>query len=227
MKLAVPALLMLSAAASAQTPREPYRAIGTEPFWALTIDGRTMRLDEPDQPPLTVTAPPPRPSFNGRRYVTPRMMVDITRAPCSDGMSDRRYPEHVTVMVGRRTLRGCGGAPADAPAVRYGLEGRAWAITAVHGRPISHEGAEMRFENGRLTGSAGCNRFSADYTLTRDTLRVGFVRATRMACPDPAMTAENRVLAAFAQPIRVRWIGRRTVMLVAHEGTITLRRPER
>ena len=80
MKLAAATLLMLSAAASAQTPGEPYRALGTEPFWALTIDGRTMRLDEPDAPPLTVSAPAPRPSFNGRRYVAGRMMVDITSA---------------------------------------------------------------------------------------------------------------------------------------------------
>jgi heat shock protein HslJ/uncharacterized membrane protein len=225
MKLAAPALLMLAATASAQTPDEPYRALGTEPFWALTIDGRTMRLDEPGVPPLTVSAPPPRPSFNGRRYVTRRMMVDINAAPCSDGMSDRRYPERVTVMVGRRTLRGCGGLPiGDAPVAGTRLEGAPWAIAIIGGRPVTHEGAEMRFEGGRLTGSAGCNRFSAHYTLNRGTLRVGFVRATRMACPEPAMTAENRVLAILAQPMRVRLTGRRTVMLVTEGGGITLRR---
>lgn len=226
MKLALPALLMISAGASAQTPAEPYRALGTEPFWSLTIDGQTMRLDQPDVQPIVTTAPRPRPSYNGRQYVTRTMKVVVTTGPCSDGMSERRYPERVTVDVGGRVLRGCGGVPVGTRVVRSWLEGAPWAITAIGGRRVSHDGAELRFDGERLTGSAGCNRLAAPYTVDRDTLRVGFVRATRMACPGPAMAAEERLVAMFAEPIRVRWMGRRTVMLVSRSGGITLQRRE-
>lgn len=106
------ALSLVAGRASAQKA-ESYRAIGTEPFWSLTIGRDVMRLEELERPPVAVRTPGARPSFNGRRYVTRRMAVDVTRARCSDGMSDRVYPDTVTVTIGRRILRGCGGLALD------------------------------------------------------------------------------------------------------------------
>ena len=227
MKLAIAALLLLPAAATAQTPADPYRALGTEPFWGLTIDGRTMRLDRPDEQPRVVPAPVPRPTFNGRRYEARTMTVDVTVAPCSDGMSDRRYSERVTVTVGRQTLRGCGGAATGISVVGQQLEGRGWTIVAIDGRRVVLDGAELRFQGGTLAGSAGCNRLSASYRLSGETLRVGLVRATRMACAEPVMASENRVLAALAQPLRIRWVGRETVVLASRRGGLVLSRIRR
>jgi len=53
-------------------------------------------------------------------------------------------------------------------------------------RPPSGRPVTMRFDSGsrRAAGSAGCNRYSAAYTLRGEGLTFGPAAATRMACPD-------------------------------------------
>src|SRR3954471_17152952 len=113
--LVAPALV-LAAPPRAAPGDAPDRALGTEPGWTLTIEHGLIRyVGDYGRTRVTTTAPEARPSFNGRRYVTPRITIDITRAPCNDGMSDRQFAERVMVTVGRRTVRGCGGDPTLAP----------------------------------------------------------------------------------------------------------------
>ena len=85
---------------------ESYRALGTEPFWSVAIEGGQMRFETPEGG-FTVPAPAPRPSFNGHRWATPRLTVDVTHGECSDGMSDRRFADTVLVVADGRELRGC------------------------------------------------------------------------------------------------------------------------
>src|SRR3546814_17702145 len=102
-----------------------------------------------------VEAPTPdaRPTFNGRRYETRQMTVDITRTPCSDGMSDRRYPDTVRVTTRRGTARGCGGLSNDRPGPGASLAGTSWTIAAIDGRP----GGPAR-PIGRALGGEGGGR---------------------------------------------------------------------
>jgi heat shock protein HslJ len=54
------------------------------------------------------------------------------------------------------------------------------------------------FEDGRMTGLAGCNRYVATLTPSEgNALELGPVVATRMACEEPAMSAETRYLRAL------------------------------
>ena len=58
----------------------------------------------------------------------------------------------------------------------------------------------LRLEDGRLSGSSGCNRYSSDVKpggLPR-TIVLGPVAGTRMACPEPAMAVEDRFLRQLA-----------------------------
>ena len=107
------AFALLCTTACATTPPGPatetYRATGTEPFWSVTIANGRMTYEAADGPTLTLPRPEPRTSFNGHRYETSRLTIDVTHAECSDGMSDRRYPDRVMVMVDGKTLHGCGG----------------------------------------------------------------------------------------------------------------------
>jgi heat shock protein HslJ len=49
----------------------------------------------------------------------------------------------------------------------------------------------VQFETGgQISGSAGCNRFFGNYELLDEKLAVGPLGATRMACPEPAMSFE-------------------------------------
>src|SRR6185295_13068324 len=56
-----------------------------------------------------------------------------------------------------------------------------------------------QFMNGSVTGSTGCNRFTAPYTLDGGTLEIGEVASTRMACAPPADTVEREYVAALGQ----------------------------
>jgi len=94
------------------TPNPPgsaYRALGTEPFWGLTIDERQMVFTQPDAQPVAQPTPKVIVGFAGEIYQTPRLNVNIVHAKCSDGMSDRTYPDKVQVAVDGRRFNGCGG----------------------------------------------------------------------------------------------------------------------
>ena len=92
-------------------PTTPYRAIGTEPFWDLTIDRNLVFTDRGNE--RSVTEPTPRAvaTAAGRTYRGRRLAVTIVHAPCSDGMSDRTYPDRVTLTVDGQYYRGCGADP--------------------------------------------------------------------------------------------------------------------
>ena len=51
---------------------------------------------------------------------------------------------------------------------------------------------------GRLSGSSGCNRYFASYSLTDDHLRIGPLGSTRMMCDPDRMAQEDRFLQALA-----------------------------
>jgi heat shock protein HslJ/uncharacterized membrane protein len=199
---------------------ETYRALGNEPFWSVTITDGRMTYESPDGPRFVVPAPPARPSFNGRRYQTDRLTLDITHGECSDGMSDRRYADTAMVIVDRRTMHGCGGeilAPAS-------LVGTAWSIVEIDGDAVSGEAYHLHFDGERLSGRAGCNRFSGPYSQTDGRLTAGAIVATRMACPGPRMDHERRVLQLLGAPVQVDHPDGDTLLLSAPGGTIRLRR---
>ncbi|MCM8731361.1 META domain-containing protein [Hephaestia sp. GCM10023244] len=223
-------------------PRPPasdsYRAIGTEPGWALTIGSRTMRYEgDYGQNVVEVPTPEPRTTTNGRRYQTRQLTVDITRTPCSDGMSDRRYPDTVRVTTRRGTVRGCGGIGNDRPdrpgpggpgRPGAGLSGTSWTIDAIDGRQVRLDRpATVEFtREGRIQGSAGCNRFNGEYQERRDTLLTGKLAVTRMMCQGNAMTVENRFLKILDGPVTTQQRGQ-TLTLSSREGSVTLRKTSR
>jgi uncharacterized membrane protein len=107
---AYPAVTTTAPAEAAETANERYEARGQEPGWRLVIhDGRMDYSGRYGEKKISVPRPEPRPSFNGLRYVTPRLTVDVTYVRCNDAMSGRGYAHQVTVAVGDETVRGCGG----------------------------------------------------------------------------------------------------------------------
>jgi uncharacterized membrane protein len=90
-------------------PAPPYHALGTEPFWTLLIDEHDITFVEPEQQAIKQRTPKVIIGFAGEIYQTPRINVNIVHAQCSDGMSDRVYPDKVQVTVDGRQFNGCGG----------------------------------------------------------------------------------------------------------------------
>jgi len=205
------------------TPGTTYGAAGTEPFWGLTFRGGRMIYEAADQP--SVSAPQPRPTAisAGRRYATPRMIVEITReGRCNDGMSDHYYQETVKIWLGRRAgrpLYGCGGPRVPPPE----LTGSRWQIVSIGGQAVSGDDYFLEFEQDRLSGRAGCNRFSGPYRENRPALSPGAVIATRMACPGPRMEHERRAVRILSAPLSMNFLDGRTLVLGNRAGQIRLR----
>jgi uncharacterized membrane protein len=96
---------------------QPVRALGTEPFWSLDLDGRAMswtnadgasaRADQPDPVIQGTTAKFEAATADGEAF---EVMLIATQ--CSDGMSDRLYPLVAQVKVADRELSGCAASRA-------------------------------------------------------------------------------------------------------------------
>lgn len=203
---------------------ETYRGHGTEPFWDVTIgNGRIVyNTPEPGER-IEVAAPAPRATFNGRRYETVRFTVDITHGRCNDGMGDRYYADTVRVIFPGtdRALEGCGGAtlPPDS------LDDTGWSIRAIDGAALPESDSYiLQFGEGRLHGQAGCNRFSGPYAQAGGTLTPGAVISTRMACPEPAMTHERKVLRLLSGPFAFTYPDGETLLLTGSGVTVRLDR---
>lgn len=197
-------------------PAAAYFALGTEPGWSLEITPGLLNYDgDYGDTKIVVANPGAKPSFNGERYVTPRLTVDVTHGECSDGMSDRRYSDTVTVIAEGKTVKGCGGAilpPTN-------LADTNWTFVSIGGVDVSGDRpTSLQFDGTRLSGSAGCNRISGHYTSDGKRLTAGPLIATRMACPGAAMTQEQAFLALMAKPVSMRFTPEGRLVLVGEGG---------
>ncbi|HUD91895.1 MAG TPA: membrane-like protein [Sphingobium sp.] len=89
-----------------------YRAIGTEPFWAVTVRGSTATLERPDKPSVRY-AVSRHDDAKAIRYLGEGFALTASEGPCSDGMSDSIWSDRVQLSFGEGTLKGCGGERDD------------------------------------------------------------------------------------------------------------------
>lgn len=194
------ALLGFAGCAAMQAPgSEGYRAVGTEPFWSITIADGQISYETPDGPSVPVPAPAPQTIFNGVSYAADRILLTITHAQCSDGMSDNIYADTVVAMVDGVSLRGCGGETLP-PGT---LANSHWQIQEIDGESVFELGYFLEFGPDRISGLAGCNRFSGTYRRDGDSLAAGPLATTRMACAEPGVAHERRVLALLREPLAI------------------------
>jgi hypothetical protein len=101
----------LGACMSAPPPSPaPYHAVGIAADWTLIIDDRYITfIPGPGQQPILAPSVQPIIGFAGEIYETPRINVNIVHGQCSDGRTDRAYPDKVQVTVDGRQHEGCGG----------------------------------------------------------------------------------------------------------------------
>jgi heat shock protein HslJ len=85
----------------------------------------------------------------------------------------------------------------------------AWRGLRLYGRTVPAEiDVHLSFgADGRLQGSAGCNRVSGRYERSDDRLRVASLRATRRQCSDEIMTVERSVFDVLRDARRCRLAG--------------------
>lgn len=88
------------------------RALGNEPFWAVTVTPSEIHFEAPDLAPVTFPPTAPRLQADGRVYETEgagggRMRLELREADCSDGMSDAYYALTASLRLDGRSFEGC------------------------------------------------------------------------------------------------------------------------
>ena len=94
---------------------ETYDARGSRSVWTpgwqvRIVNGRILYAGDNQEQRIEVARPEPVVRPNGHRYVTAQLAVDVAYERCNDALSGAGYEHRVTVTVGQRDVRGCGGA---------------------------------------------------------------------------------------------------------------------
>ena len=80
------------------------------------------------------------------------------------------------------------------------LEGVNWRLSRFGRNELVPEDLVITavFKSGKVTGSAGCNRYFADLKgISPKEISIGLAGTTRMGCPKPVMTMEDRYLSTL------------------------------
>jgi heat shock protein HslJ len=104
---------------------------------------------------------------------------------------------HVLAMIASFIMAGC--ATVDSPGNKNALSGTSWVLSSLHGQPVPpQDPITMHFEQDRIQGSDGCNRYGTSYTATGSQFKAGEnIVSTRMACPEPVMLHAEAFLSAL------------------------------
>ncbi len=97
------------------------------------------------------------------------------------------------------------------------LENTAWVVERLGDRPpVGGTSLTLRFENGRVAGSDGCNRYGAPVSVRGTTLQVSpRGMSTKMACPPAVMQQAEAFQTALRNSRGFRLGGERLRLLAA------------
>jgi heat shock protein HslJ len=119
---------------------------------------------------------------------------------------------------------GGGETPQPTPEAGGSLAGREWSLTSLGGAPAEAgnggKPATLTFSDAgnRVSGFAGCNQLAGTYEAKGDSLRIGPLALTRMACPS-GMELETKFGAALDATRSYRITGNR-LDLVGETGVV-------
>lgn len=127
-------------------------------------------------------------------------------------------------------LTACSSPTPAGPGTAPALDGTSWTVTAVKGTPtIPASPPTMTFAADRVSGTTGCNSYSAGYTSTASGLSFSQAAMTAMACTDePVMAQERAFSTALGTITGARTAGAGLELLdVGQSVVLTLATPPR
>lgn len=201
-------LITLVLAAPAFSADPALLCSGNEPSWGLDL--RTPgqgRFTTPDGTAIVYRGTGSALTFHqetvwrGRAATGRGELVAFVRAgACSDGMSNTIHPYAANVSLpDGRHYRGCCRVATDTAA----LQNATWRLTVLPGQVLPTAPLSVRFAEGRVDGFSGCNQFTGGYRVQGNTLMLGPIAGTLMACPEPAMALEQAFRTAFSGTMRI------------------------
>lgn len=182
---------------ASERPPKPLVAIVHEPSFRLSILGAAMTVVRPGHEPVEIPIAGPSVAADGEVYRGTldgaALTLRIERSTCRDSMTGMPHPATAWLTIGGESHRGCAGDPVDLLTVGE------WLIESVGGEPVADEPpATIEFlPEGRIAGSGGCNRYGGSFALGEGLTIGPNLFSTMMACAEPAMASERRVLDAL------------------------------
>lgn len=212
-----------------------FAAVGNEPFWSLEIDLEKMiefrALDEENGSVLTPVPVGEAPATGeGIVYkvqtVSGDLEVQLIKETCINTMSGREFPYTVTVLKDDMEYKGCGMYLRDSR-----LDGT-WNLDELQGNAINPKDFDrnkpalvISLAEGRVSGSAGCNRITGTLEPIGDRINFGPIAATKMACSN--MGLENRFLKLLSDgELRYKVSEERLELMLGGEVVMVLARGE-
>ena len=86
---------------------DEFNLVGTEPFWSGKIRGQGLTLSRAGQPDVTAANPGVKVKGEVGVWEAGDLVLRLKAEPCSDGMSDRRYPWAARVTLAGEVFNGC------------------------------------------------------------------------------------------------------------------------
>ena len=108
-----------------------------------------------------------------------------------------------------------------------GLEGTSWVATDLDGTlPISEHEPTLKFEDGQISGTTGCNQYGGSYQIDGNSIEFGELFNTEMACVDPAglMDQEQQYLELLRSVNRFELVDGELTLFIDQQAALRLRR---
>ncbi|MFL5538830.1 MAG: META domain-containing protein [Longimicrobiaceae bacterium] len=105
------------------------------------------------------------------------------------------------------------------------MEETTWRLVELGGRPARPAGTDapnLRLDGAqkRAGGDTGCNSFGGGYELSGEALRFGMLAATRRACVDDALNAQEAAYLRALSDTRTWRITGDTLVLSGESGVV-------
>lgn len=197
-----------------------FSARGNEPGWHPEITEKAIIFQAQDGKTISIEpAPTALMTDVGQTYsaVVDGQTFTLTVADmaCSDTMTGMPYPKTVSLVIGGRSLTGCGG---DSASLLHGD----WKIDAIGGKAVVEKSEPtLAFApDGRIHGNGSCNRFFGGFKLSGEGLKLSETGASMMLCDQPLMDQERRLLTAFGAVVRFEMMSPTQLHLLGMDGVL-------
>jgi len=217
------ALTQAAAAPPPTPPALPWHVFGTDPEWTLDIADGHMVFVAKGKAPLSAEAGKPVLGDEGWTWKSGDLTVQSLPLGCQPPASGDRYPDFVSVRVGRLDYMGCGGAklaPED-------LFGTSWEIVEIAGGKVGGANYAIDFVADHFLAYEGCHRVDGGYRQAGGKLTMTVAGHTEGGCGKIAAQCAARFWQILAEPVAIAFADRNHLVLTGKAGTIRLQTPDK
>ena len=121
----------------------------------------------------------------------------------------------VLTAITSMSLVACVASGALPDSQNVSVKNTLWSLVNLSSQAlVPNTSITINFDNDRITGTDGCNRYNALYTLHEDRLNISrSIATTRMACPEPIMQQASSFISVVVQATRYKIDGSQLTLM--------------